>query len=168
MVAVAGGVVFVKISGRATFHSSVSFKSLVQELHQRGYERFVLDLTDCLIMDSTFLGVLAGVGLKMSGGTTAGNSTRVQLCNPNLRVAELVDNLGVSHFFQILNGQPAAPSPYEALPAATGDPSREEVSRTCLEAHRLLMEINPANIPKFKDVTKFLAEDLAKIQARHP
>ncbi|MDB6032217.1 MAG: Anti-sigma-factor antagonist, partial [Verrucomicrobiales bacterium] len=39
-----------------------------------------------------------------------------------------------------------------------------EISRTCLEAHKTLMEINPANISKFKDVTQFLAEDLKKME----
>jgi len=32
--------------------------------------------------------------------------------------------------------------------------SRADLTRTCLEAHELLMTINPENIAKFKDVTK--------------
>ena len=44
-------------------------------------------------------------------------------------------------------------------------PSREEVTRNCLEAHRKLMEISPANIPKFKEVAQFLAEDLKKLKS---
>jgi len=41
-------------------------------------------------------------------------------------------------------------------------PTRLETSRTCLEAHETLMKINPDNVPKFKDVTQFFAEDLKK------
>ena len=59
-VAVTEQVALVKVSGRASFNCSVEFKTLVYELRARGYRKFVLDLTDCLIMDSTFLGVLAG------------------------------------------------------------------------------------------------------------
>jgi hypothetical protein len=44
--------------------------------------------------------------------------------------------------------------------------SREEISRTCLEAHLTLMDINPDNVPRFKEVAKFLAEDLEKLQGQ--
>ncbi len=99
-VAVTDQVALVRISGRASFNCSVDFKSLVCELRDRGYRKYVLDLSECPIMDSTFLGVLAGFGLKL------------------------------------------AESPDEK------------------------MNLNPANIPRFKDVTKFMAEDLKRLEAR--
>ena len=68
-VAVTDRVALVKISGRASFNCSVDFKTLVCELRDRGYRNFVLDLTECLIIDSTFLGVLAGFGLKLAEST---------------------------------------------------------------------------------------------------
>jgi hypothetical protein len=43
-------------------------------------------------------------------------------------------------------------------------PTKEEISRNCLQAHELLMRINPDNIPKFKEVTQFLAEDLRRMK----
>ena len=55
----------IKISGRANFTSSIDFKTVVQELRQKGCNYFVLDLSECALMDSTFLGVLAGFGLKL-------------------------------------------------------------------------------------------------------
>jgi hypothetical protein len=39
-----------------------------------------------------------------------------------------------------------------------------EVARTCLEAHRTLMELNPGNAQKFKDVAQFLAEDVKRLE----
>ena len=47
-----------------------------------------------------------------------------------------------------------------------GGPGKVESTRTCLEAHQTLMNVNPANIPKFKDVTKFMAEDLKRLEAQ--
>ena len=38
------------------------------------------------------------------------------------------------------------------------------MTRTCIEAHQTLMDISPANVAKFKDVTQFLAEGLKKSQ----
>jgi len=41
-------------------------------------------------------------------------------------------------------------------------PTKEEVTRACLEAHQTLMQISPQNASKFKEVAAFLAEDLKK------
>jgi hypothetical protein len=44
------------------------------------------------------------------------------------------------------------------------NPSRVEITRTCLEAHQTLMAMNPDNVARFKDVTQFLAEDLKSLE----
>jgi len=36
------------------------------------------------------------------------------------------------------------------------------LTEASLEAHKLLMEVNPDNVPKFKDVAQFLAEDMER------
>ena len=56
----------VKISGRANFASSPDFKTLIEQLTQKGYTHFIVDLSECVLMDSTFLGVLAQFGLKLN------------------------------------------------------------------------------------------------------
>jgi len=56
----------------------------------------------------------------------------------------------------------------EACAQRSAPASRTEVTEICLKAHKLLMEINPENVPRFKDVAKFLAEDLARLQAASP
>ncbi len=160
---------FLKICGRATFTQSVDFKRFVHETLQRGYREFVLDLSDCLIMDSTFLGVLAGFGQKVAQSSTPEAPASVTLVNTNPRVAELLDNLGVASLFQRLEATPAAPAaPGQYEPATSAAPSKEELARTCLEAHETLMKLHAANIPKFKDVTRFFAEDLERLKRGSP
>ena len=66
LVFASGHLACIKIAGRANFTSSLDFKTLIQELSDKGTTCFVLDLSECVLMDSTFLGVLAGFGLKMS------------------------------------------------------------------------------------------------------
>ena len=156
--------VCIKIAGRANFTSSVDFKTLVHTLWQKGYLHFVLDLTDCILMDSTFLGVLAGLGLKFSNVRNGDSSATIELFNPNPRILDLLENLGVAHLFTIVSGTDPTTEKLVPLEAAPSNPDRAEVSRTCLEAHKTLMEINPANVPKFKDVAQFLAEDLKKLE----
>jgi anti-sigma B factor antagonist len=164
LVFVSGQFACIKIVGRANFTSSLDFKTLVNELLQKEFNCFVLDLSECLLMDSTFLGVLAGFGLKM---TASQNGRAIQLLNPNSRIAELLENLGVLHLFKIAKGPVELPNGAAAhTPAlAPVQPSREEVTHNCLEAHNILMEIAPGNVLKFKEVARFLAEDLQKLRA---
>lgn len=155
----------IKVHGCANFASSIDFNAVVTRLRELGFSYFVIELSQCTLMDSTFLGVLAGFGLKMThaNGQPAGHC--VELRNPNARLEELLENIGVLHLFKIGRGDLASPEKLDSFAHEPACASREELTHTCLRAHELLMEINPANVGRFKDVTKFLAEDLAKLQA---
>jgi anti-sigma B factor antagonist len=159
MVAVFDNVVCIKISGRATFVSSVDLGKLVDELSQRGLKHFVFDLTDCVMMDSTFLGVMAGIALKLASKKDT-SECQPQLLNANPRISEVLENLGMAHLFKLVNSKGQLTNAYE--PAKSENVSPVEITRTCLEAHKLLMTIHPENVTKFKDVAQFLAEDLKR------
>jgi anti-sigma B factor antagonist len=168
-VAVVERTAFIKVPGRANFNTSIDLKSLVTELRQRGFGDFILDLHECITMDSTFLGVLAGMVLRNNGngngnGGGAGGSEAldIELLNPNARVTDLLENLGVLDLFKVRNED--VPSTLIFEPAHHLEPSREEVTRNCLKAHQTLMEANPENVPKFKEVTQFMAEDLKRLE----
>jgi len=156
----------VKIRGRANFNCCLDFNALLTGLREKGYDYFLIELTECSLMDSSFLGVLAGFGLKMSPcETETTNGARVELHNPNARVTELLENVGVLRLFKISHGPLALPEELgDCEPQPAAQHSREEVTRACLEAHEKLMAINPENVARFKDVTKFLAEDLARLK----
>lgn len=156
----------VKISGRATCNSSVDFRALLLGLRERGWRQFLLDLSECQLMDSTFLGVLAGLGIRFSQESNARQPpTTIRLLNPNRCVAGLLENLGVAHLFETVEG-PRPDVVVEAREVQPGGVTREELNRTSLEAHRLLIQINPQNEAKFKEVCKFLEEDLKKLQKK--
>ena len=152
----------IRIIGRANFSSSVDFRTLINELRQQGCSYFVLDLAECVLMDSTFLGVLAGFGLKLSAGNGDQGRHGIELLNPNPRITELLDTLGVLHLFKLTQGPLPLPEQAEPRSQAPGSPTRAEVARTCIEAHQTLADISPANAAKFKDVAQFLAEGLKK------
>lgn len=161
-------IVCIRIAGRASFTSSVDFKALVNRLWQQGHDRFILDLTRCTLMDSTFLGMLSSLGLKLNQASGERGPATVELFKPNDRIIDLLDSLGVAHFFKVLDCDPPAMDALTPLsPSDAATPSdKRTVSQTCLEAHRFLMEINPANVAKFKDVARFLQEDLARMEAK--
>jgi len=149
----------IKIAGRANYSSSPDFKTLLNELAQKGFRHFIIDLSECVLMDSTFLGVLAGFGLKLNpNGAPADRG--IELNNASARVGELLENLGAAHLFKTTCGPLQLPADVKASTPETTNPSHEEITRTCLEAHQTLMAMNPENVARFKDVAQFLAEDL--------
>jgi anti-anti-sigma factor len=163
LVATVDTTVCIKLEGRANFASSVEFKRLVNEMRDAGKERFVVDLSGCQIMDSTFLGMLAGLGTRMSSEELAPSDRPIELLNPSERVADLIDNLGVSNLFSIVEGAAAQDVCYIA--AETGEkPTKLDLSRNCLEAHKILMDLNEENVAKFKDVAKFFAEEVKRAE----
>ncbi len=151
-VAVAEGIACVKVGGPANFACGVDFKSVVQNACEEGGRVLLLDLTDCVNMDSTFLGILMSMTNRLD---------RIELLNPSERVTDLLDSLGVMDLLTVGTGE----NPFEAKgaklqEAESTQADKRALSEASLEAHKLLMEINPENVPKFKDVAKFLEEDL--------
>jgi anti-sigma B factor antagonist len=149
----------IRIAGRANFASSPDFKTLLSELAGREYKHFVIDLTECVLMDSTFLGVLAGFGIKMNP-KGAPTERGIELMNATPRVAELLENLGAAHLFRMGNGPVELPDDVQTCQPESINPTHEQITRTSLEAHQTLMAMNPENVARFKDVAQFLAEDL--------
>ena len=156
---------FVKVVGRGSFQNSGCLKAFYQQLLKDGVNRFVVDLDACTYLDSTFLGILLGLGLKLK---EAGNGL-LHILNASPRNLELLKNLGLDRLINVdaqrveLNG--VAEKQLEEVPCPV--PTRTEAAPTILEAHETLMEFDPRNVPKFKDVVEFLREDLGQPAARH-
>jgi anti-anti-sigma factor len=156
---------FVKVVGRGSFQNSGCLKAFYQQLLKDGVNRFVVDLDACSYLDSTFLGILLGLGLKLK---EAGNGL-LHILNASPRNLELLKNLGLDRLINVdakrveLNG--IAEKPLQEVPCPL--PTRTEAAPTILEAHETLMEFDPRNVPKFKDVVEFLREDLGQPAARH-
>jgi len=154
---------FIKVVGRGSFQNSGCLKAFYQQLLKEGVTRFVVDLDACTYLDSTFLGILLGLGLKLK---EAGNGL-LHILNANPRNLELLKNLGLDRLISIQGSHSNSTSPshlngvkerLEEMPCPV--PTRAEAAPTILEAHENLMEFDPRNIPKFKDVVEFLREDL--------
>ena len=156
----------VRVTGRANFALSVDFRRLLQHLQDTGHARIALDLSACQLMDSTFLGVLAHAASLRVIKTGERTEPGLELWNPSQRVAELIEDLGVGHLFKIVIRE-TQPETFATAPAATAA-SREELTRTCLEAHEILMALNPANVPKFKEAAHYFAEELKRSATRPP
>lgn len=159
-VAVTEGASAVKVSGRANVTVSVPFREVVEELRQRTHAPLYVFLASCLVMDSTFLGVLALQGENFHRESEGGNH-RIVLVAPSERVMDLIDNLGVLDSFEVLESEPDLG--FEFKEVEPGSPCRvAEITRTSLEAHETLIELNEDNRRRFASVTKLLREELKK------
>jgi anti-anti-sigma regulatory factor len=156
-------IAYIRIGGRANFACSPDFKTLLDHLVQKGYAHFVIELQKCALMDSTFLGVLAGFGIKLNPNG-APTERGIELLNATERVRELLENLGAVGLFKLTTGELQLPDDAKACEPDSINPTHEQITRTSLEAHQTLMAINPENVARFKDVAQFLAEDLQNLE----
>lgn len=160
-VGVNGSVVWVRVAGRGSFLNSGSLKEFAREMVNRGYREFVFDLEECVMMDSTFMGTMAGMALRLK--ELGEGSLHVIHCGERSR--ELLSGLGLDQIFDIQVDGAEAPQ-CEALTPTNGDPAekattakREQVG-TMIEAHEALCQAAPKNLTRFKDVLEYLKQDL--------
>jgi anti-anti-sigma regulatory factor len=148
--------IVVKIVGKASFLNSAPVKELFDQLVHQDKERFVIDFEKCTGMDSTFLGILAGLGIKLLKRDPKGS---VVLCRLGERNLELIENLGLHRLLIVDKGESEAELPgngeLEAVGGA-GKLSEVENARLVLQAHENLVEIDASNRTKFQDVISFL------------
>lgn len=146
------------MEGRGNFQNSSGLKEFVRQMIQRGYRDFVVDLKSCEQMDSTFMGTLAGVALRLRElGQGALRATNV-----NERNVDLLSSLGLDQLFTVqpLEDDDEA-SPVKSLREAKPESLDSEAQKQAvLEAHEALVEVDEANAVKFKDVLEFLRNEL--------
>src|SRR6266542_4104347 len=90
--------VVVRVNGRACFQNSACLRDFVTEMLRQKKSRFVIDFSHCTSMDSTFLGVLAGIALELKKTPGGGSLVLARMGPRNL---ELVRNLGLHRLLTI-------------------------------------------------------------------
>ena len=157
-VGVNGPAVWVKVEGKGSFLNSGNLKEFAREMVDRGYREFVIDLANCAMMDSTFMGTMAGVALRLK--ELGRGHLHVVHCGNRSR--ELLSGLGLDQIFSIHANGAAAPECESLRQKSSGESSekKQEQAKTMLEAHEALCEAAPENFFRFKDVLDYLKQDL--------
>lgn len=154
--------VWVQVRGKGSFQNSPGLKEFACEMIRRGHRHFAVDLAECPTMDSTFMGTLAGVALRLRNL----GEGELRVVNPNARNAELLMGLGLDQVL-VLEREPVR------IPCATtADPmephqstDKRAVTQTMLGAHEALCQSDENNRARFKDVLEYLKEDLQRQNA---
>jgi len=128
----------------------------------RGHREFVVDLRNCPAMDSTFMGTMAGIALRLR---EIGQG-HLRVVNLNERNSDLLCNLGLDQLFS-LDAQPAAGAPTVPLESNSGAgvaADHQAHVKTIIDAHQALVDADAANLTKFKDVLEYLKQDLRPLE----
>lgn len=156
LVGTASRTVWVRVEGKGSFLNSTGLKEFAREMINRGFREFAIDLRNCPVMDSTFMGTLAGIALRLRE-LGQGN---LRVTNLNERNNDLLANLGLDQLFSMegRSNEPAAET--AQVPLVSAAPDKTTQAQTMLEAHEACIEANGANAAKFKDVLEYLKQDL--------
>ncbi|MDB6072522.1 MAG: anti-sigma-factor antagonist [Verrucomicrobiaceae bacterium] len=154
---------WLRIEGKGCFQNSVDVKRVVRSMMEKGTRNFVVDLDRCPTMDSTFLGTLTGIALRLreSGGG------RLTVLNANARNQQLLTSLGLDHVLEVDTEGTAWSEERLIAAAELGQcesceraPTKSDQAEHVLEAHKALTQANEENASRFQDVIVFLEKEL--------
>ncbi len=154
--------VHIRLIGRATFACSESLRDYGCQAVDRQVPNIRVDLSGCEHMDSTILGVLARIGLR-----ACKYGLNVEVVNASDHQRQQLSGLGLTKLF-VLSRTEENRSDWEALCRTTREdqnPKALTTERTVLDAHEALMDLDPENIPRFRDVVDYLKQDIKRLES---
>ncbi len=154
-------VVCIRVQGKGSFQNSTGIKDFAAAMILRGHRDFVVDLAGCPVMDSTFMGTLAGVAQRLLRLGQGG----LHVINANERNTDLLQGLGLDQIVSMegkdsLLALESQAETQDQLPAAPAD--KRTTTETMIAAHQALVDADPDNLCKFKDVLDYLKQDLRR------
>jgi anti-anti-sigma factor len=158
------GTLWVRVESRGSFKNSPELKAVAESAMRRGMRQVVVDLAECPIMDSTFMGTLTSLHLALEK-LPEGDGKLVVL-NANDRNLDLLQSLGLDHLFHVdKDGTEFSDLRREVdeeiLARAKIQPlDKTEHAAHVLEAHEALTRTNAANRDRFRDVVSFLRSEV--------
>lgn len=155
LVAEQGPLVLFQLHGRGTLKLCQEFSHYCDAmLANDKLKSVMLDLAHSASMDSTFMGILVKIGIRARGRLA------LLIVNADNAHRELLDGVGVSRVWKYVV-TPVPQLSWGTLAEATSGPVKDMAAKShiILEAHQALMDIDPANIPKFKNVVEMIALD---------
>ncbi|HYQ72180.1 MAG TPA: STAS domain-containing protein [Gammaproteobacteria bacterium] len=150
------GIHVLRYIGDIRYILSTSIERFLDEVFTGpGPAGFVIDLTETDSIDSTNLGLLARIAIRMQ----ASGAARVTLVSNRAEINSVLTSMALDEVFDIVDDSGLAAGEAEELPQADAD--RETLARTLIDAHRALMELSEHNREMFRDVLVALEKNSA-------
>jgi len=155
---------WIRVEGKGSFKNSAKVKEFTQRNFAKGHRNFVVDLENCPAVDSTFMGTLASMALKLRYEPDG----RIDIINANERTRGSLTSLGLHCLLELdddgttwqaerklVEKNLTKPMTYDDT-----DLDKRETTAHVLTAHEALVEANAENYSRFKDVLEYLKDDL--------
>lgn len=155
----------VRVLGRGSFKVSSNLKTFLEHaIAEKGVTSVQIDLHQCAGMDSTFMGVLAGLS-----GRLARKGVGFLLVNLDRKNLQLLQTLGIDQVLKYETLEQAESSCSCDVHGGSVDLSEPEedklgTAETMLKAHQTLADLNDENVDRFKNVISFLEQDVRKLK----
>ena len=156
-------VAYARVIGRGSFKVSGSLKEFGDKIFGHGRSELVVDLRQCVGMDSTFMGVLAGLAFRCKKEQRG----KIVLVNLSEKSLKLISTLGLNHLVEY---HPIGKLPVAYVTKLCLDDELAEIDPDCLSAderarmmlasHENLAELSAENRERFKDVLTYLREEV--------
>jgi len=165
-VAVAGQTALIRVKGRGTFTVSSDVKGFALAMIAQDVSRIIFDMGDCIGLDSTFMGIMAGLAIRLRQANPKAEMIAVNLSS---KTAHLLRTLGLDRLVTpYITGETpgdildliARCESFNQLPRSQKDAKTS--AEMVLQAHEDLVKANPENFSKFKDVLQYLRDDVDK------
>ncbi|MEM1294951.1 MAG: STAS domain-containing protein [Verrucomicrobiota bacterium] len=159
-----GDVAWIRVQGKGSFQNSPQLRAFADHMVSMGQTHLVVDLEECPVMDSTFMGTLTGIALILQGHT----GSHLQLINANSRNTDLVRSLGLDQILDLdISGDSWTEERelvrHNVTQAVSATPmDRAEHKEHVLHAHEALCQANAENESRFSDVLEYLKQDVAE------
>ncbi|MBN2452552.1 MAG: STAS domain-containing protein [Lentisphaeria bacterium] len=156
LAATRAGITAIRVRGRGTFKVSRQLAQFGERVLSEGAKGVILDLGECTGLDSTFLGVLAMLGLQGRG------CSAFAIVNASPALRELLTTIGVSRLWRF-SAVPAPERTWATICRAAAEAfAVDGAAETVLQAHQTLMELDPENVPRFETLVKMLVDELSQ------
>ncbi len=156
--AIDGNCLYLKVAGVLRHNGASTLESFVSSVfNQTPLDMAVIDLIETEFIDSTNLGILASIAIKLN--KTCHHKPLIVTGSEDITL--LLNGMGFDHYFEIVDESagPEAP-PYCGIDLANRTPATLE--GITLQAHKNLAEMNTKNREAFKDVIELLEKETSQ------
>lgn len=156
-----GDIAVVRVIGRGCIANSRALKEFGNHVQaSRKGLKFIVDLCRCDAMDSTFLGVMAGIAIAQ----TRAGAARMIVVNSSDHCLSLMKKLGLANgnLVDLRTGPLREIQRAESsfVPAESTHASREDQICLTLQAHKQLVDLDEQNEVRFEAVIEYLEKSL--------
>jgi len=155
-----GGVVgkfaWIGVRGRGTFQNSVALAKFADDAIKSEHKSLVIDWSECTNADSTFLGAVAAVAMRLrrAGGDLFFEGADEQMVS-------LLADYGLGSIAAPV-GAPLSVPPASAFRELSLEATFETKRRMVIESHEALAMLTPENAERFRESLDFLKHRIPK------